>query len=67
MSSNCPVARAELVGRGYVVHEVDVSEFLKAGGGANCLVLTLGRLRKVLEVPSDRDAVSRVTCTVDVR
>ena len=43
MNSNCPVARAELRARGYEVHEVDVSEFLKAGGGPKCLSLMLGR------------------------
>ncbi len=32
-----------LVARGYTVHDVDLSEFLKAGGSAKCLVLTLSR------------------------
>jgi N-dimethylarginine dimethylaminohydrolase len=41
MSANCPVARAELLNLGYEVHEVDVGEFMKAGGGAKCLVLFL--------------------------
>jgi N-dimethylarginine dimethylaminohydrolase len=41
MSANCSVARAKLQRLGYEVHEVDVSEFLKAGGGAKCLVLFL--------------------------
>ena len=44
MSSNCPMAQVELRDRGYQVHEVDVSEFLKAGGGAKCLVLFLDRV-----------------------
>ena len=43
MNANCPVVGAELRARGYEVHEVDVSEFLKAGGGPKCLVLVLGR------------------------
>ncbi|MBI2846718.1 MAG: amidinotransferase, partial [Chloroflexi bacterium] len=41
MSCNCPKAREELQTRGYQVHELDFSEFLKAGGGAKCLVLIL--------------------------
>ena len=41
MSGKCPMAKAELQARGYLVHEVDVSEVLKAGGGAKCLVLFL--------------------------
>jgi N-dimethylarginine dimethylaminohydrolase len=41
MSANCPVARAELLALGYMVHEVEISEFLKAGGAAKCLVLFL--------------------------
>ena len=32
-----------LVRRGFTVHELDLSEFLKAGGSAKCLVLTLRR------------------------
>ena len=43
MSANCPVVKAELQARGYEVHEVDVSEFLKAGGGPKCLTLFLER------------------------
>ena len=43
MSRGCPAARSQLQERGYVVHEVDVGEFLKAGGGAKCLVLFLAR------------------------
>ncbi len=43
MSAGCPVATAELQARGYEVHEVDVSEFLKAGGGPKCLALFLER------------------------
>ena len=43
ISANCPVVGAELRARGYKVHEVDVSEFLKAGGGPKCLVLILER------------------------
>ena len=35
--------RRQLTRRGYQAHEVDLSEFLKAGGSAKCLVLTLPR------------------------
>lgn len=41
ISANCPVARTQLLDLGYVVNEVEVSEFMKAGGGAKCLVLFL--------------------------
>jgi N-dimethylarginine dimethylaminohydrolase len=44
MSTGCPDARRALETRGYDVHEVDVNEFLKAGGGAKCLVLFLDRV-----------------------
>lgn len=40
---NCPTIHATLENQGYVVHEVDLSEFRKAGGGAKCLVLFLDR------------------------
>ena len=43
MSADCPVVKAELQARGYEVHEVDVGEFLKAGGGPKCLTLFLER------------------------
>ncbi len=43
INADCPVTTAELRGRGFEVHEVDVSEFLKAGGGPKCLVLILER------------------------
>ena len=43
MTTKCPVVEAELQARGYEVHEVDVSEFLKAGGGPKCLTLFLER------------------------
>ena len=33
--------RGTLEGQGFTVHEVDVSEFLKAGGGVGCLTLAL--------------------------
>jgi N-dimethylarginine dimethylaminohydrolase len=33
--------RRQLTKRGYAVHELDLSEFMKAGGSAKCLVLTL--------------------------
>lgn len=40
-SCDCPIASKELAARGFTVHEVRVGEFLKAGGGAKCLVLFL--------------------------
>jgi N-dimethylarginine dimethylaminohydrolase len=36
-----PALRAELATRGFEVLEVDVSEFMKAGGGTGCLTLVL--------------------------
>ena len=56
MNANCPVVKAELQARGYQVHEVDVSEFLKAGGGPKCLTLFLERGA----VAARRSAGSRV-------
>jgi len=35
--------RRQLVTRGFSVHELDLSEFLKAGGSAKCLVLRMGQ------------------------
>jgi N-dimethylarginine dimethylaminohydrolase len=37
----CPRLAAALTARGYTVHSVDLSEFLKAGGAAKCLTLML--------------------------
>ena len=36
-----PGTHATLQARGYTVHSVDLSEFLKAGGAAKCLTLLL--------------------------
>ncbi len=41
LPSGCPQITAELEARGYTVHGVDLSEFLKAGGAAKCLTLIL--------------------------
>jgi len=41
LPSGCPLLTAELEGRGYTVHGVELSEFLKAGGAAKCLTLLL--------------------------
>ncbi len=41
--SGCPQLTAELQARGYTVHAVEMSEFLKAGGAAKCLTLLLNR------------------------
>ncbi|MBI4202775.1 MAG: amidinotransferase [Chloroflexi bacterium] len=49
MSPECPVTGQELKMRGYMVHEVEVSEFLKAGGGAKCLALFLERAESTTE------------------
>ena len=56
MSRDCPRAKGELLDRGYEVHEVDVGEFLKAGGGARCLALSLAPVAE----PSAADAGVRV-------
>ncbi len=37
----CPKTTAELVKRGFQVHALDFSEFIKAGGAAKCLILQL--------------------------
>lgn len=41
MNSGCDVLAEALASRGYTVHETDLSEFLKSGGSAKCLVLVL--------------------------
>ena len=41
MSHDCPTTQAALVVRGYRVHVVEITEFLKSGGGAKCLTLFL--------------------------
>jgi N-dimethylarginine dimethylaminohydrolase len=41
MPSNCPILRFHLEERGFVVHEVPMSEFIKSGGACKCLVLYL--------------------------
>ena len=41
LPSGCPELTAELEARGYTVHAVEMSEFLKAGGAAKCLTLFL--------------------------
>jgi N-dimethylarginine dimethylaminohydrolase len=41
LPSGCPRLTADLEARGYTVHSVDLSEFLKAGGAAKCLTLFL--------------------------
>jgi N-dimethylarginine dimethylaminohydrolase len=43
MNSGCPVLRAALEREGYEVWETELSEFIKAGGSAKCLVLHLDR------------------------
>jgi len=41
LQTGCVGINRELRGRGYAVHELDLSEFHKAGGSAKCLVLRL--------------------------
>ncbi len=41
LNSGCDELAEALSGRGYTVHATDLSEFLKSGGSAKCLVLTL--------------------------
>lgn len=41
MPAGCPKLKAELESRGYHIHAVELTEFLKAGGAAKCLVLFL--------------------------
>lgn len=41
LPSGCPALTATLEARGYQVHPVEMSEFLKAGGAAKCLTLFL--------------------------
>jgi N-dimethylarginine dimethylaminohydrolase len=43
LNAGCPRLSAELERRGYEVFSVDLSEFMKAGGAAKCLVLWLER------------------------
>jgi len=41
MNSGCKALAEGLTARGYTVHATDLSEFLKSGGSAKCLVLAL--------------------------
>ncbi len=41
LNSGCNELAESLASRGYTVHETDLSEFLKSGGSAKCLVLAL--------------------------
>jgi N-dimethylarginine dimethylaminohydrolase len=43
LNAGCPKLAAELAARGYEVFDVELGEFLKAGGAAKCLVLFLER------------------------
>lgn len=42
VNAGCEKLRRDLEALGYAVHEVELSEFLKAGGAAKCLALRLG-------------------------
>jgi len=42
-SADCPDLYAKLEARGFTVHPLEFSEFIKAGGAAKCLVLFLSR------------------------
>lgn len=41
LPAHCPRLQAALESRGYAVHPVELSEFIKSGGAAKCLVLFL--------------------------
>ena len=41
LNSGCDALAEALASRGYTVHATDLSEFLKSGGSAKCLVLVL--------------------------
>ena len=41
LPSGCPELTAELKRRGFTVYDVELSEFIKAGGAAKCLTLYL--------------------------
>ena len=41
MNSGCEALAAALTARGFTVHATDLSEFIKSGGSAKCLVLAL--------------------------
>jgi N-dimethylarginine dimethylaminohydrolase len=41
MNEGCPTIRDQLESRRFSVFETPLSEFIKAGGSAKCLVLTL--------------------------
>jgi N-dimethylarginine dimethylaminohydrolase len=43
VNSGCPHLVRTLAEAGYQVHEVETTEFLKAGGGPKCLALFLDR------------------------
>jgi len=42
LPAGCPRLGAELTRRGWTVHSVDLSEYLKAGGSAKCLTIGIG-------------------------
>ena len=41
MNSGCEALAGALTARGYTVHATNLSEFIKSGGSAKCLVLAL--------------------------
>ena len=41
MNDGCPEAREKLQGLGFTVYETPLDEFIKAGGSAKCMVLTI--------------------------
>ena len=42
MNDGCPKLRKKLESAGFALFETPLGEFIKAGGSAKCLVLTLG-------------------------
>ena len=60
MSHDCPATQAELVFRGYRVHVVEITEFLKSGGGAKCLMMFLDHDALTAEAVGGRRENQRV-------
>jgi hypothetical protein len=59
-SAGCPVTQGLLEKRGYRVYPVDLSQFLRAGGGAKCLVLFLERPREEAR-PAEEEGETKET------
>jgi arginine dihydrolase len=56
LNAGCPRLGDELTRRGWTVHSVDLSEYLKSGGSAKCLTIGIGEAaesRGLAVVPTD--------------